>query len=74
MHISGYEKSRRKKQIGEFPCGTAETNLSSNHDVVGSILGHTQWVKDLALPCDSTPSRGTGELHMPHTQKKNRLE
>ena len=30
-------------------CGTAEANPTRNHDVVGSILGLTQWVKDLAL-------------------------
>ena len=30
--------------------GTAETNLTSNHEVRGLITGLTQWIKDLALP------------------------
>ena len=34
---------------GEFLCGTADTNLTSNHEVVGSIPGLTQWVRDLAF-------------------------
>ena len=29
--------------------GAEEMNLTSNHEVVGSIPGLTQWVKDLAL-------------------------
>ena len=32
----------------EFPCGSAVTNLTSIHEVVGSILA--QWVKNLLLP------------------------
>ena len=32
-----------------FCCGSAKTNLTSNHEVVSSIPGLAQWVMDLAL-------------------------
>ena len=40
-HISNYRSSH---------CGTAETNLTGNCEVVGSIPGLAQWVKDPVLP------------------------
>ena len=30
-------------------CGTVETNPTRNHEVMGSIPGLTQWVKDLVV-------------------------
>ena len=39
-----------KKEARSSPCGTAETNLTKNHEVAGLIPGLTQWVKDPVLP------------------------
>ena len=41
---------KKKRYFGSSCHGTAETNLTRNHEVAGLIPGLAQWVKDLALP------------------------
>ena len=49
-HGSGLKngKKTKKEKKSSLP-GAAKTNLTRNHEIVGSIPGLTQWVKDLGL-------------------------
>ena len=38
---------------GSSSPGTVDMNLTRNHEVVGSIPGLPQWIKNLALECPS---------------------
>ena len=43
------KKLLKKYKFWSSRCGAAETNPTMNHEVVGSIPGLAQWVKDLVF-------------------------
>ena len=45
-----YENLSVNKKLRHSHHGAAEMNLTDNHEVVSSIPGLAQWVKDLVLP------------------------
>ena len=43
---NGILLSYKKNEIWSSRCGAAETNVIRSHEIVGSIPGLAQWVKD----------------------------
>ena len=50
LHSKGNHTKIKKTTYRSSHQGAAEMNSTRNHEVVGSIPGLAQWVKDLALP------------------------
>ena len=48
--LMGIKFPFKMMKIRSCCCGTAETNLTENHEVAGLISALSQWVKDPALP------------------------
>ena len=48
--FNGYKVSVSKGEKRSSHRGTAETNLTRNHEVAGLIPGLPQWFKDPVLP------------------------
>ena len=48
--VSSWCLITNNRNFWSSPLSAVEMNPTRNHEVAGSILGFTQWVKDLALP------------------------
>ena len=55
-------KSSVKKKLGSSRHGSAETNLTSNHEDVYSTPGLDQWARDLALPRAEVQATDTAQI------------
>ena len=51
VHLIHIQSKIKNSGCGSSCRGSTERNLTRKHEVVGSIPGLTQWVKDPMLPC-----------------------